>query len=207
MPRASVASLTTSPIWAKGTPQKCSHRIAARFFALLGSSPYSLNKLLHQYPELPPFRQLQTWRDKHAWFAEGWRKAREAQGEFLAQKCLELAEDTTPKNAHAQRVRFDIYWKLASRFHPAVYGDKPATPQTNIAIGVTVSDERLKEIRSKLEITRTVMGKRTSKDNDKPKLNGDSPKTVGQLLSNQSRICQRSPQPNSSPAPRRIHSL
>jgi hypothetical protein len=84
-----------------------------------------------------------------------WREARRQQGEFLAQRCLDFAQDTTPENAHAQRLKSDIYWRIASKFFPAVYGDKPVQSNTtNVSIGVSLSQERLTELQAKLESTR-----------------------------------------------------
>jgi hypothetical protein len=158
-----------SDIWPKGTAQSCTRRNAKRFFDLLGSSHQSLLDLLRAHPELPPYKKLQSWRANYPWFAEAWRNAREQQGEYLVQRCLAIANATTPKNAHAQRVKFDIYWKVASKFFPSVYGDKPtATQTTNVQIGFSVSAERLNEIRSKLEITREALRPISSNGDDKP---------------------------------------
>jgi hypothetical protein len=167
------------PVWPKGTPQRYSKRIALRFFHLLGSTHFSMLRLLREYPELPPFRQLQSWRGSNPWFAEGWRKAREAQGEFLVQKCLEIAEAANPRNAHSQRVKFDILWKVASKFHPSVYGDKPAQQNTNIQIGVSISNERLNEIRSKLDMTRIALNGGSTKSGSKPTENNTAATTGG----------------------------
>jgi hypothetical protein len=165
---------------------KLSRTFAKRFCETLATSDQAIFAILKAHPEFPQWRQLLRWRDKHAWFAAMWRRAREEQGEHLAQKCLNIARTATPKNAHQCRVQFDIYKWVASRFAPAIYGDKPTAPQTNIAVGVTISTERLNEIRSKLDVTRAVMVKGNSngnaKSNAKPPTNGDSPKVERQPL-------------------------
>ncbi len=145
-----------APKWPKGTKQRLTKQLAKRFFELLSTSEKSLFGLLCDHPELPPHTQLNTWQARFPWFAEGWRKARRDQGEFLAQKCLDFAQDTTPENAHAQRLKADIYWKIAAKFFPAVYGDKPVQNNTTtVQIGVSLSPERLSELRSKLDTTRS----------------------------------------------------
>jgi hypothetical protein len=145
------------PVFPDGTRQKYSKAIAQRFCDLLSSTHLSLMDLLREHPELPPWDQLASWRASKPDFEEAWRKAREAQANHLVQLSLSLAADTNPKNAHAQRVRFDIYKWVASKFHPTMYGDKPPTTAVNVAVGFNVSASRLEEIRSKLDVTRNTL--------------------------------------------------
>jgi hypothetical protein len=170
---------------------KLSRKFALRFCETLAQSDQALFKVLEEHPEFPKFKQLCNWRERNPWFAAMWRKAREEQGEHLAQKCLDIAAKTTPQNAHQRRVQYDIYKWVASRFAPATYGDRPVAPQTNIAVGVTISTERLNEIRNKLSITRAVMlrdnSKGNDKGNDKPSSNGDTPDSEGLRLQASSR--------------------
>ena len=99
--------------------------------------------------------QLDNWRRRRAWFSEGWKPARKNHADFLVKKCADLAKTATPQTAHLARVQFDIYRWLASKFHPDAYGDKPQQrPPTNVNLGVSISPERLNEIRSKLDQTR-----------------------------------------------------
>jgi hypothetical protein len=152
----------TNVVWPAGTPQPYSKAIAQHLFSLIATCETSFNTLLHNHPELPPFAQLDSWRstNKHG-FAEGWRKAREAQAHYLANKCLDLAKSITPKTAHVARVQFDIYRWFAGRMHPNVFGDKPIpTPQTTVNVGIAISPERLTEIRSKLDATRSALAER-----------------------------------------------
>jgi hypothetical protein len=67
-----------------------------------------------------------------------------------------MAKATTPKDAHATRVKFDIYRFVASKFLPDVYGDKPLHSQqtTTVNVGISLSPAQLGEIRSKLDSTR-----------------------------------------------------
>lgn len=146
----------------RGFPsRRLSRTFAKRFCETLASSDQAIFQILAAHPEFPSWAKLRKWRDQTPWFSEMWRKAREDQAEHLAQKCLDLAAQADSKNAHACRVKFDVYKWVASRFSPAIYGDRPTAPTTNIAIGVSVSAERLNEIRSKLDITRSLLSERT----------------------------------------------
>ena len=91
------------------------------------------------------------------WLLKGLKQARKNQADFLVQKCADLAKNATPQTAHLVRVKFDIYRWLAGKFHPEVYGDlRLQHPQTlPVNVGISVSPERLNELRHKLDITRT----------------------------------------------------
>jgi hypothetical protein len=85
------------------------------------------------------------------------KQARKNQADFLVQKCADLAKDSTPQNAHVTRVKFDIYRWLAGKFHPDAYGDKPAAAPNvqTVNVGISISPERLQDLRNKLDVTRT----------------------------------------------------
>lgn len=157
--------------WPKGTRQELSKRVANRFFSLVSTCDTSLVTLLRAHPELPPWNQLDSWRRHHIWFKEGLARARRAQAHYLANKCLDIAKAADPKTAHVARVQFDIYRWFAARVHPDAYADKPAhqQQQTNVQIGVSVSPERLTEIRAKLEQTRNSFRQRTAAVVETPK--------------------------------------
>jgi hypothetical protein len=143
-------------LWPEGTRQPLSKQLADYFFSLVSTCDSSLLELLKNNPELPPFKQLDYWRRHTPWFAEGLKQARKNQADFLAEKCLDIAKDVTPKTAHVARVRFDIYRWLAGKFHPDSYGDKPAaTPNTTVNVGISISPERLQDLRNKLDISRS----------------------------------------------------
>ena len=143
--------------WPEGTPQPLTQEIASHFFSLMATSDCSLVQLLRDHPELPPFRQLDSWRANNKnGFAERWREARKAQAHFLVQECLDLQKGVNAQNAHQVRVKFDILRWVAAKFHPSVYAEKPATaPIQTVNVGVAISPQRLQEIRSKLEQTRS----------------------------------------------------
>jgi hypothetical protein len=146
--------------WPEGTPQPLTQEIADHYFSLMSTSDCSLFQLLRDHPELPPFRQLDSWRANNKnGFAEKWREAGKARAHFLVGKALDLQKSCNPKNAHVVRVRFDILKWTAARLHPAAYADKPLPAQqtTTVNVGVSISPERLSEIRAKLDQTRSAL--------------------------------------------------
>jgi len=157
-----------NPLWPEGTKQPLTKQLAEYFFSLVSTCDTSLLQLLREHPELPHFKQLDNWRRRRSWFAEGWKHARQNQAHFLANQCLEMAKTADPKTAHVVRVKFDILRWFASKLHPNAYGDKPPAQQqtTNVQIGLSLSPERLTEIRSKLDQTRTALQQKP-KDTEK----------------------------------------
>ena len=142
--------------WPEGTPQVLTPQIAQHFFDLLSTSDCSLVQLLRDHPELPPFRQLDSWRAHNKdGFAERWREAGKTRAHFLVNLCLDLQKSVNAGNAHQVRVRFDILRWVAARLHPAAYAERPPNaPTQTVNVGVSISPERLTEIRSKLDQTR-----------------------------------------------------
>jgi Bacteriophage Sf6, terminase small subunit-like len=145
--------------WPEGTPQPLTQEIADHFFSLMSTSDCSLVQLLCDHPELPPFRQLDSWRANNKnGFAERWRETRKAQAHFLVQKCLDLQKSVNAQNAHQVRVRFDILRWIAAKLHPAAYAEKPLqAPTQTVNVGIAISQERLADLRSRLEATRSAL--------------------------------------------------
>jgi hypothetical protein len=86
------------------------------------------------------------------------------------QKALDLQKGATKETAHLCRVKFDIIKFIAGKFHPEVWGERPAAPTnvaTTVQIGV-ISQERLAELRSRLEPTRAYYRKHNG-TKDSPK--------------------------------------
>ena len=161
-----IAKLKTLPkrrygnvTWPPGRRHPFTQQIVDHFFSLMSTNDCSLVQLLRDHPELPPFRQLDSWRANNKnGFAERWREARKAQAHFLVQKCLDLQKSVNAQNAHQVRVRFDILRWVAAKFHPSVYAEKPPTaPVQTVNVGVAITPERLAEIRSKLDLTRDAL--------------------------------------------------
>jgi len=145
--------------WPEGSPQPLTPKIAQHFFDLMSTSDCSLVEMLRGHPELPPFRQLDSWRANNKnGFADAWRKASHARAHFLVQKCLDLQKSVNAQNAHQVRVRFDILRWVAAKLHPAAYAEKPLqAPTQTVNVGIAISQERLTDLRSRLEATRSAL--------------------------------------------------
>jgi hypothetical protein len=150
-----------NPIWPEGSKAPLTEELATYFFDLVSTCDCSLLELLRSHPELPNYHQLDNWRRRRAWFAEGWKQASQKRADFFVEKCADLAKNATEKTAHLARVKFDIYRWMAGKFHPDAYGDKPQQPSqsTTVQVGIAVSAERLNEIRAKLDDTRLQLSK------------------------------------------------
>ena len=123
---------------------------------ILSTSVNSLIGVCREHPELPPYDSIDHWKHRNPKFAEMLSKARERQAEYIAQTCLDLAQTANKDNAHAVRIKFDIARWYASKLLPAVYGDKPADVKVSTTVQVAISPQRLEDIRSRLESSRTI---------------------------------------------------
>src|SRR4029077_8756673 len=98
-----------NPIWPEGTRQPFTQELAEYYFDLVSTSDTSVLQLLRDHPELPPYKQLDYWRRHKPGFAEGLKQAHQNQADFLAHRCLDLVKNVDAKNAHAARIKFDVY--------------------------------------------------------------------------------------------------
>jgi hypothetical protein len=135
---------------------KLTRALAERLCSLIAQTDQSLFTLIEQNPELPHHKTLFNWQQRVPWFAQMWKEARIKQTHFLIEKCLDLAKTAQPKTAHVVRVQFDIYRWFAAKFNPDTYGDKPPlNQQTTVNVGISIPAERLADLRSKLDQSRT----------------------------------------------------
>jgi len=148
------------PVWPQGTRQPLTPQLAQYFFDLVSTCDTSLLQLLRDHPELPPHKQLDYWRRHKPGFAEGLKQAHQNQADFLAHKCLDLVKNVDAKTAHAARIKFDVYRWFAAKLHPAAYAEKPQLANTQtVNLGIAISPERLRELRSKLHDSRIAASK------------------------------------------------
>ena len=130
----------------------------------MSTNDCSLVQLLRDHPELPPFRQLDSWRANNKnGFAERWREARKGQAHFLVQKCLDLQKSVNAQNAHQVRVRFDILRWVAAKLNPSVYGEKPLTAPVQIVMSAlpSLQNASLKSVQNSIKLeTRSLSKKR-----------------------------------------------
>lgn len=143
----------------KGNPNaKLTRAFATKFCNIIAESDQSVFKIIQDNPDFPSFNRLYHYQQRVPWFKAMWNDARIRQTYFLVHKCLELAKSAEPKTAHVVRVKFDIYRWFAAKFNPDTFGDKPAQgPVQTVNVGVSISPERLQDIRSKLDSTRSAL--------------------------------------------------
>jgi hypothetical protein len=80
------------------------------------------------------------WTATHPDFAALVSRGRIAGAEHSVHRLMDIAETTTSKNARGNRIRMQAHQWLASRFHPALYGDKAqAQVSVNVDLDALVS--------------------------------------------------------------------
>jgi len=135
---------------------KLTRSLAERLCNIISETDESLFTIIEKNPGLPHHKTLFNWQQRVPWFAQMLKEARIRQTHFLAQKCLDLAKSAQPKTAHVVRVQFDIYRWFAAKFNPDTYGDKPPpNQQTTVNVGISIPQERIADLRSKLDQSRT----------------------------------------------------
>ena len=74
---------------------------------------------------LPPVATVLDWIERHADFAEQFRRARELQADLLVDDLLDMADDEAI-DASDKRIRFELAKWLAARLNPRKYGERGA---------------------------------------------------------------------------------
>jgi hypothetical protein len=143
----------------KGNPNaKLTRALAQKFCNIISKSDDSVFKIIADNPDFPSFNRLYHYQQRIPWFKAMWNDARIKQTHFLAHKCIELAKTAEPKTAHVVRVKFDIYRWFCAKFNPEIFAEKPASaPVQTVNVGVSISPERLSEIRTKLDQSRAAL--------------------------------------------------
>jgi hypothetical protein len=140
-------------------------------------SDKSVPHILRANPDLPHFKTIFNWQQRIPWFHDMWKQARIRQTHFLADKCLDLYNAAEPKTAHVVRIKFDVLRWLAAKFNPTEFGDKPIPSQqsTTVNVGISISPQRLDELRGKLEHTRTAFQRKPALVNQRSQPENTSP--------------------------------
>ena len=163
-----------SPSFNRKPNLKYSLAVAKAFCSALANSESGLATVLKSDKRFPSISRIYAWAQHKPAFARRWENAKAQQAELLMQKILDLAKECTPKNAHAIRVKFDIYKFRASKIIPAIYGDKPATsPQLSVQTQIVIAPQRLELIRQKLERSRNAFAQLIEQKH-KTRLSNDS---------------------------------
>ena len=144
----------------RGNPNaKLTKALATKLCDLVSESHESLTTILNRDPSLPGFKAIYNWQQRVPWFRQMWKETHIKQSHYLAQYILNLAESADPKTAHVVRVKFDIFKFIMAKFNPDFFGDKPhnAPIQQTVNVGISISPERLTELRTKLDSTRSAL--------------------------------------------------
>lgn len=104
-----------------------------------------LARLCEENDKLPKPRTIYNWLRTHAEFLQNYTRAKEDQADYLAEECLDIADDAGIEPAD-KRIRVDTRKWLASKFKPKKYGDKQ---QIDIADKTDKPDEE--ELNSRIE--------------------------------------------------------
>ena len=137
---------------------KLSKAVAQRFCDLISESDKSVQQILAENPDLPSFKRLYNWQQNVPWFNAMWSQARIKQTHFFAQKCVDLYNSAEPKTAHVVRIKFDILKWLCAKFNPEIFAEKPAAaPVQTVNVGIAIDPQRLSELRTKLDHSRTAL--------------------------------------------------
>jgi hypothetical protein len=131
---------------ARGRPRiEFDQKIADRILALTAQG-VSLERICRR-KKIPSIDTVHRWRRENEVFARAFACAREDKGDTLADRVQDLADETTPENAHAYRVKIEaIRW--AAGAHNVRYNDRATT-----AVQVNVG-ERMRSDLDQLEIAR-----------------------------------------------------
>lgn len=105
-------------------------------------------------PGMPSVRTVLRWADERQDFADEYRRAREAAGEYLDDEINEIQKTAIDKDsAHAARVRITALQWRASKQAPRKFGDRldlQVTPDFDLANELQQRREKLAERRAAL---------------------------------------------------------
>ena len=102
---------------------------------------------IDQMLDMPSKATILRWLENHAGFRAQYARARELQAEVMDAKILDAAEECTPENHAAQRVKIEAYKWRAAKLNPKVYGDKidlNHSGDLNITARMEAAEKRLR---------------------------------------------------------------
>lgn len=101
-----------------------------------------LARLCDEDDSLPACRTVYAWLRVHDEFQQNYTHAKEDQADYLAEECLDIADDDSLE-ANDKRIRVDTRKWLASKFKAKKYGDKIQTEHSGNITTSQMSDEEL----------------------------------------------------------------
>ena len=101
-----------------------------------------LARLCEENEDLPTARTVYRWLRTHDNFCQNYTRAKEDQADYLAEECLDIADDATIEPAD-KRIRVDTRKWLASKFQPKKYGEKQQIEHSGKIGLADLTDEEL----------------------------------------------------------------
>jgi len=96
--------------------------------------------------DMPHRSTIIRWMSDNADFATRCARAREMQADLMDDLILDTAEETTPENAAASRVKIAAYQWRAAKLAPKRYGDKIEVEHAGRVSLTSMTDEELAAI-------------------------------------------------------------
>ena len=124
-----------------------SQGVTDKFCSLLTEWDKSEMSLIEAYPGVfPTYRTLWVWRRQHPRFDRLWTWAKRQQSQYLLERVMDKVAEATPATAHLVRVQMDHAMKRAAKLCADIWGDRPSEINTNIAVGIKITQADLDSI-------------------------------------------------------------
>lgn len=125
----------------RGRPSKYNTNIAALICERIAMGE-PLGRIVAE-PNMPGYRTVSDWLNRHPEFSAEYTRAREAQADEMDARILSAAEAVTAETAHADRVRIDAYKWRAARLNPQRYGDRQHVEHSgSVSIATALEEAR-----------------------------------------------------------------
>lgn len=137
MPKKKTSQETEAPKAKMGRPSKYTPELAALICERVATHDLGLPRLCKKFDDMPDEETIRRWLYRHPEFRGKYAQAKIEQADFLAQQCLEIADDDSrdikvndegyetfnAEFAARSRLRVDTRKWLASKLLPKQYGD------------------------------------------------------------------------------------
>ena len=103
-------------------------------------------------PGMPNICTFLRWCESNPTWQKQYARARQEQAHYLAEECLEIANNCTPENAHQARLMVDTRKWYAGKMHSHVYGDRPQDITVNTQVNVTLPEAELRSLQQRKQV-------------------------------------------------------
>lgn len=126
----------------RGRPSEYNQEKADFICKMISITSWGLPKICQYFKEshnLPHECTIREWRLEIEEFSTKYARAKQIQGDLLAEECVEISDNSTPLTVNVDRLRIDTRKWIASKLLPKQYGDIRELEQK------TEENERLRE--------------------------------------------------------------